>query len=109
MKITEAIKREIRRFINTYLKLLQCLFLVSGFAIIILFLFDFIFPTDFIGYFYQSPWGTKKSIFVTLYLAFGLTWIIRNGEFIGDIKSSHWFYKDKLINKKLISNWIKGL
>jgi hypothetical protein len=109
MKITEANKKEIRRFINTYLKLLQCLFLVLGFAIIILFLFDFIFPTDFIGYFYYSPWDTKKSILAILYSAFGLAWIIRDGEFIGDIKSSHWFYKDKLINKKMISNRVKGL
>tara|TARA_R110002096_G_scaffold266710_1_gene460277 strand:- start:74723 stop:74986 length:264 start_codon:yes stop_codon:yes gene_type:complete len=84
---------EYQRFGHTFYKVSFCFLISLNILVIPSFLFDFIFNTQLIDWLTYSNTGHAALVILGL---FGLTWIVRDGEFIDDVKSSH--YSRKHIN-----------
>ena len=82
---------EVKRFVETLYKVVFCFVLGDAFLIIISYTIDFIIDGEIISYLTTSSSGYIIQGVAGL---ISMTWVIRDGEFIDDIKSSHWSQKD---------------
>lgn len=96
--MTEQNIKEVKRYINTFFKVGFCYALANGLVLLLSWIIDFIFSVQTYEYLSTNKTGYAIQVIASL---FGLTWIIRDGEFIDDIKSSHWSQQDKKKNRKL--------
>ena len=78
---------EFRRFVNTYFKVGFCFLLGDSLLQLGTVVIDFLVGSDL----NTAMNGTGNGLVIQLLFSlFGMTWIIRDGEFIDDIKASHW-------------------
>jgi hypothetical protein len=95
--MTEQNIKEVKRFINTFSKVCICFGLANGLLLLFSWLIDFIFNVQTYEYLSTNRTGYILQVIASL---FGFTWIIREGEFIDDVKSSHWTQQEKYKNEK---------
>jgi uncharacterized membrane protein len=95
--MTEQNTKEVKRFINAFFKVCYCFAIADGLLFLFSWLIDFIFSVQTYEHLSTNTTGYVIQVITSL---FGLTWIIRDGEFIDDIKSSHWTQQDKYKNRK---------
>jgi len=83
---------EFRRFVNTYFKVTFCFLLGDSLLQLGTAVIDF-----FAGSHLNAAMNSTKNglVIQLLFSLFGMTWIIRDGEFIDDIKASHWSQKKR--------------
>lgn len=81
---------EFRRFVTTYFKVTFCFLLSDSLLQLGTVVIDFLADSHL-----NTLMNSTKNGFVIqlLFSLFGMTWIIRDGEFIDDIKASHWSQK----------------
>jgi len=78
---------EFKRFVNTYFKVAFCFLLSVSLLQIGTVVIDFLAGSD-LNTLMNS---TKNGLVIQLLFSlFGMTWIIRDGQFIDDVKASHW-------------------
>jgi hypothetical protein len=81
---------EFKRFVNTYFKVAYCFFLGDSLLQIGTIAIDYISGTQLNNAMNSTRGGLAIQLFFSL---IGMTWIIRDGEFLDDIKASHWSQK----------------
>lgn len=83
---------EFKRFANTYFKVIFCFLLSDSLLQLGTVVIDFL-SGSHINTVMNS---TKNGLVIQLLFSlFGMTWIIRDGQFIDDINASHWSQKKR--------------
>ena len=82
---------EFKRFANTYFKVTFCFLLGDSLLQIGTVVIDFVAGTSL-----NTLMNSTKSglVIQLLFSLFGIAWIIRDGEFIDDVKASHWSQRE---------------
>jgi hypothetical protein len=93
--MTELDTKEVKRFMNTFFKVCYCFAIADGVLFLFSLLIDFVFSVKTYEYLTTNTTGYVIQVITIL---FGLTWMIRDGEFIDDVKSTHWTQQDKYKN-----------
>ena len=75
---------------RTFYEVTFIYFLGLGLLVLLLNLIDLVFSSNYYGFFFFSVQGLR---FTSLFGTFAVAWSIREGQFISDIKSSHWSQK----------------
>jgi hypothetical protein len=89
---------EFTRFVKTYVKVIFCFLISDSLLQLATVLIDFLAGSNLNTTMNSTRNGLEIQLFFSL---FGMTWIIRDGEFIDDIKASHWSQKEKYNNQSI--------
>lgn len=82
---------EFKRFVNTYFKVTFCFLLSDSLLQIGTVVLDFLAGSSLNTLMNSTQNGLVIQLLFSL---FGMTWIIRDGQFIDDVKASHWTQRD---------------